>query len=205
MKRFAAIFLILFTTLIGVSASAEPESTPDQIVHKTADDILSLIKAHRAEYAKDTSKLYVMVQEHILPNFDFERMAQWVLGRSWKQANDAQRKQFVREFQNVLVRTYSTALLSYNDQEVHYLPSNFKPDSKESTVKVEVKQNNGAPDIPMQYMFYKAPTGWRIYDMNIDGVDLVSNYRSIYASKIRQSGLDGLLASMATANKQNKK
>lgn len=188
-------------------AAAEPApaaatggaTAPDAIVRKTTDDIIALLKKNKAVYAKDTSKLYAMVDERVLPIFDFERMSQWVLGRSWRQATEEQRSRFTQEFRTLLVRTYATALLNYTDQKVTIQPAQKKSE-REALVKTEVQQGSGAPAVPIHYSFYRGERDWKVFDVTIDGVSLVSNYRGTYASKIKQQGIDGLIASIAASN-----
>jgi phospholipid transport system substrate-binding protein len=178
---------------------------PDQLVRKTTDEILVLTKANREIYAKDLNKLYKMTDEKVLPHFDFTRMAQWVLGKHWRAATPDQRTRFTAEFRDLLVRTYATALLSYTDQQIVYLPMTTKPGEQDVTVKTEVKQSSGGPNIPIQYTFYKNGEDWKVYDMSIEGVSLVTNYRNVYSSKIGKEGLDALIASITQSNKQARK
>lgn len=199
------ILLLVSALLLSVPGIARAEVTPEELVHKTTDDILVEIKAHRDAYARDYAKLYKMADEKVLPHFDFRRMSQWVLGRSWKEASPEQRERFTSEFRDLLVGTYSQALLNYNDQKIMYLPVQRKPDDTEVTVKTEVKQTGGQPNIPIHYSFYKNKDGaWKVYDITIEGVSLVTNYRSVYATKIREKGLDVLIAEIADNNKQKR-
>jgi phospholipid transport system substrate-binding protein len=199
-------FVVAIAVLAGlVSGAALAETTPEDLVRSSADAILVDIKKNRATYSKNYDKLYKMAEEKVLPHFDFRRMAQWVLGRNWKAASPEQRDRFVAEFRDQLVATYSTALLSYNDQEIIYLPVPFKPGDTEALVKTEVKQGGGKPNIPIHYDFYKNKDGaWKVYDIKIDGVSIVVNYRSVYASKIRDKGLDALIAEIAANNRQKR-
>lgn len=185
-------------------AAAEPAPTaaaaaPDAVVRKTTDDIIALLKQNKAVYAKDTRKLYAMVDARVLPIFDFERMSQWVLGRYWRQASEEQRSRFVQEFRSLLVRTYATALLNYTDQKVLIQPTQ-KRGERQALVKTEVQPGSGAPAVPIHYSFYKSEADWKVFDVTIDGVSLVSNYRGTYASKIKQQGIDRLIASIAASN-----
>ena len=195
--------VMALTVALPAFAAAEPAPTaaaaPDAVVRKTTDDIIALLKQNKAVYAKDTGKLYAMVDERVLPIFDFERMSQWVLGRHWRQASEEQRSRFVQEFRNLLVRTYATALLNYTDQKVLIQPAQ-KRSEREALVKTEVQQGSGAPAVPIHYSFYKDEGDWKVFDVTIDGVSLVSNYRGTYASKIKQQGIDGLIASLAANN-----
>jgi len=199
------IFLLVSVLLLSVPGIARAEVAPEELVHKTTDEILVEIKAHRNAYARDYARLYKMADEKVLPHFDFRRMSQWVLGRFWKEASPEQRDRFTSEFRDLLVGTYSQALLNYNDQKIVYLPVQRKPDDTEVTVKTEVKQTGGQPNIPIHYSFYKnKDSAWKVYDITIEGVSLVTNYRSVYATKIREKGLDALIAEITDTNKQKR-
>ena len=202
MRKFFLLASVLLLSVLGV---ARAEVVPEELVRATADQILAEIKAHRDVYAKDYAKLYKMADEKVLLHFDFRRMSQWVLGRFWKEATPEQRDRFTSEFRDLLVGTYSQALLNYNDQKIVYLPVQRKPDDTEVTVKTEVKQIGGQPNIPIHYSFYKNKDGaWKVYDITIDGVSLVTNYRSVYATKIREKGMDALIAEITDNNKQKR-
>jgi len=202
MRKILLLASVLLLSVLGV---ARAEVAPEELVRKTADEILAEIKAHRDVYAKDYAKLYKMADERVLPHFDFQRMSQWVLGRFWKEATPEQRERFTGEFRDLLVGTYSQALLNYNDQKIVYLPVQRKPDDTEVTVKTEVQQTGGQPNIPIFYSFYKNKDGdWKVYDITIEGVSLVTNYRSVYATKIREKGMDALIAEIADNNKQKR-
>ena len=194
-----AVFVMLGLLAIAPVQAADA-TTPDQIAKKSVDDIVAALKANKATYAKDHKKLHAMVDEKVLPYFDFERMSQWVLGKHWQQASPEQQKRFTEEFRSLLVRTYATALLNYTDQKVEFLPFNAREGADEATVKTVIKQTGGGPDIPINYAFYKKAPDWKVYDVSIDGVSLVSNYRRTYASRIKREGLDALIKSIAAAN-----
>ncbi|MHB8255740.1 MAG: MlaC/ttg2D family ABC transporter substrate-binding protein [Acidiferrobacterales bacterium] len=203
MKK-TAIFLI--SLLILGTPAVRAAVTPEQLVQQTTNQILETIKAHREVYAKDHDKLYQLAEEKVLPYFDFVRMSQWVLGRNWRTASEEQRTRFVTLFRDLLVRTYSTALLQYTDQKIIYLPVSAAPGSTQMLVRTEVQQSGGAPDIPIYYSFYKNRSGdWKVYDVSIDGVSLVTNYRSVYAEKIRREGMNALLDSLSVRDAQLRK
>ena len=199
MRRALVIVLIAFCPFSATAADVTP---PDQLVHQVADRILALIKANRDAYAADHSKLYAMVDREVLPYFDFRVMSRSVLGRYWRQASDAQRDRFVKEFRELLVRTYATALLKYTNEEIRYLPMFAKPEDKTVLVRTEVVQGGGGSNIPLHYSFYRGNDGWKVYDVSIEGVSLVTNYRSTYGEKIRNQGLDALIASLTEDNRR---
>jgi phospholipid transport system substrate-binding protein len=197
--RLAIALSLLFTVFANVAIAEAPP--PDRLVRDNTEKIISLIKTNRDAYTKDQKKLYAMVNEVVLPHFDFRKMAQLVLGVNWRQANEEQRTRFASEFRDLLVRTYSTVLLKYNNEEVVYLPYKPMAGEKTSTVKVEIKLGGGAPPVPIHYDFYFINDAWKVYDVVIDGVSLVTNYRATYADKIKNDGLDALIASLAKSNR----
>lgn len=201
LRRYGSMLILVALLFSALPALAE--DNPEQLVHSKTDTIMQLIKQHRTDYRQDHRKLYAMVDKEVLPYFDFQRMSQWVLGRYWRTATEDQRTRFVKEFRDLLVRTYATALLNYNDQKVEFLPSLGKPTQDHMKVRTQIVQTNGAPNIPIDYSFYKAPEGWRVYDVTIEGISLVTNYRATYAEKIRSQGLDALIASLARTPTQN--
>jgi phospholipid transport system substrate-binding protein len=195
MKRF--IFLALFLALPCLGA----DMLPDQIAREATDKIVTLVKANKDAYAKDTRKLYAMVDEQVLPNFDFRAMSRTVLGRYWRGASEDQRTRFTTEFRDLLVRTYATALLKYNDEQIVYLPFKFNPADRTSTVKSEVRRTDGGPTIAIHYSFYRTDAGWKVYDVTIEGASLVTTYQSTYAARVQKEGLENLILSLAQENK----
>lgn len=205
MKRLAYLFLALFCASNAVWAMAEAPASAQEMVQKQTDLMLSTFKAQREQITKDQQLLYKLVDEIVLPHFDFEKMSSWVIGKHWRNATDEQKARFVQEFRTLLVRTYAVALYEYTDQQVVYLPSRSDPAATEAVVKTEVRQSGGAPPISINYDLYLKDGAWKVYDVIIEGTSLVTNYRSNYASEIRQNGLDSLIAKLAARNQQNVK
>lgn len=193
MKRLA---LILAVVLFSTSYSALATKAPDQMVRTTTKEILALLKKNHKIYKKDNSKLYSMVYKRILPNFDFTAMSRLVLARNWKKTNEDQRSRFKNAFKDLLVRTYATALLKYKDEKVVFLPYHAKPEDRRVLVKTEIVQAGGGTNIPINYKLYRKNSDWKIFDLSIDGVSLVTNYRSIYREKIRKEGVEALIVSI---------
>jgi len=197
MKRIVYAVLFLFLTLPALAA----DSPPDQVARDVTDKILPLLKANKAEYNRDHRKLYAMVNEQVLPYFDFQAMSRTVLGRYWRQASADQRQRFTQEFRDLLVRTYATALLKYNDEKIVYLPFRMDPSSRIAMVRSEVRRTDGGPPIAINYSFYHTDNGWKVYDLAVEGASLVTTYQSTYAERVGRDGLDALIASLARDNK----
>ena len=201
MKR---ALVLIFGLLLAAGLAVAQANAPDELVRKVTDRILELIKENRQEYAADHQKLYAMVDREVLPYFDFRVMSRSVLGRHWRTASEAQRERFVTEFRDLLVRTYATALLKYNNEEIRYLPFRANPDDKTVLVRTEVVQSGGGQNVPINYSFYRGNEGWKVYDVSVAGVSLVTNYRSTYAEQISRQGLDKLIAELSEANRSGK-
>lgn len=197
------MFVLLLATSYAAAAALNAETSPETLVQTKTAQILQLIEHNRSTYIHDRASLYAMVNTQIVPYFDFRRMSRWVLARYWRTASAEERRQFTTQFTGLLVRTYATALLSYSGQRIQYLPFRMNPGSRHATVETAVIQNNGAANIPIDYEFVHGKDGWKVYDVTIDGVSLVTNYRSVYADKIRRDGLPALIASMARVNREN--
>jgi phospholipid transport system substrate-binding protein len=182
------------------SGMAHADVAPDVLVKQTADDVLTIIKNDKEIQAGNQQKLYAVAEEKILPNFDFDRVCRMVLGKNWKTATPEQQASFQKEFRSLLLRTYSVALGKYKDQVIEYKPMRTEPDAKNVTVKTQILQPGGQP-IGVDYSLVKNGASWKVYDIVIENVSLVTNYRSQFSNEIRQNGIDSLNAKLADKNK----
>jgi len=200
-KRFSIQLLaVAFMGMMALSASAQAMPEPQALVKEASDNMLKALKEHEAELEQDPQKIFSLVQDILIPHFDFERMARLALGRSWRDASAEQQAKFVEEFRLLLVRTYATAMLEYTNEEIRFLP--FRDDIEKGRVNVpmEVVQPNG-PSIPMALSLYKNKNDeWKVYDVKIEGISLVTNYRSSFNRDIRTSGMDALIENLSKRN-----
>ena len=197
MKLFR-ILPALCCALFAVSALAQ--EAPDAMVKRVSQEVLVIIKSDPKVQAGDQARIREVVETKLLPNFDFERLTALAMGRNWSKATPEQQKQLVEQFRTLLVRTYSGALTQYKDQTMDYKPLRADANATEVTVKTEVIRQGGAP-VPIDYAMAKTPQGWKVYDIIVGGVSLVTNYRDEFNEQIRQGGVDGLINSLAARNK----
>jgi phospholipid transport system substrate-binding protein len=197
-RRLAGVFLLvwLMVPLAGLGSAADPET----LVRDTTDRVLEILRSDAERIKSDPAYLYSVVEQIVLPHFDFEEMTRLAVGKHWREATAAQRGPLIEEFKTLLVRTYSKALQQYTDQQVEFLPMRGDPTGDDVTVRTEIEQPGGFP-IPVYYSLYRADDGWKVYDVVIDNVSLVTNYRSSFAQKIRQDGIDGLLEQLRSRNR----
>ena len=195
-------FITAFFMLLSVPfAFANGHQDPLLLVQKTADKVLSEVLLNKEALDKDPSGIYTLVSGHITHHFDFAQMTSSAMGKYWKRASEEQKKSLVSQFRELLIRTYGVALLNYSGQEIVYLPLRTTDDKDRVTVQTRVKEANGGPEIPVDYRLIYKEDSWVVYDVVIDGISLVSNYRTSFAGQIRRQGIDGLIQQLADQNK----
>lgn len=200
MRSFVPLRWIIFLFAITVG-SVWAAQAPQNLVMETANKTLAKLKEDRALIAKEPTRLYALVNEFVIPHFDFERMAQWVLGKHWRTATAEEKQRFIGEFRTLLVRTYATSLQDFMDRKITYLPFRDSLDSDEVTVRSQVEQPGGFP-IPITYRLAKKGGVWLVFDVTIDDVSLVANYRTSFGNEIRQTGISKLIDKLAARNQQ---
>lgn len=202
MKIFLKLLTsITFATAMFVNASlVQAEVSADELVKRTAEDVLNTLKNDKDIQAGNQQKIYALAEEKILPNFDFERVCRMVLGKNWRTATPEQQATFQKEFRTLLLRTYATALGKYKNQVIEYKPLRAEAGAKNVSVKTQILQPGGQP-ISVDYSLVKLDNGWKVYDIVIESVSLVTNYRSQFSSEIRDNGLDSLNKKLADKNK----
>jgi phospholipid transport system substrate-binding protein len=191
-------FLIAAGLLVNITL-AQAEIAPDALVKQTAEEVLTIVKTDKDIQAGNQQKIYAVAEEKILPNFDFDRVCRMVLGKNWRSASPEQQTAFKKEFRSLLLRTYASALGKYRDQTIEYKPLRMEPGASNVTVKTQIIQNGGQP-IAVDYSLAKVNDGWKVYDIVIENVSLVTNYRSQFSNEIRQNGLDSLIKKLADKN-----
>jgi phospholipid transport system substrate-binding protein len=180
---------------------AEEEHPAMALVKDTTATIKQKIKEQDEAIKKDQEVLYDLVDKVVLPHFDFRKMSSWVLGKNWRKADDAQKKKFTDQFSRLLVRTYSRALYDNVDQQIDFLPIRGKPQPDEVVIRTEIPQKGAFP-IPIDYKMHLKDGEWKVYDVVIDSLSLVANYRTSFNQEIKQSGIDNLIAKLADRNKE---
>jgi len=202
MKSFIKLLVnaSLVIGLLGFFGLANAEVAADALVKQTADEVLTIVKNDKDIQSGSQQQLYAVVEAKILPNFDFDRVCRMVLGKNWKSATPEQQASFQKEFRTLLLRTYSSALGKYKDQTIEYKPLRTEPDAKNVSVKTQILQSGGQP-VTVDYSLVKGDAGWKVYDIVIENVSLVTNYRSQFSNEIRQNGLDSLNKKLADKNK----
>ncbi len=197
-QRMFNLMAALSLALPAATFAAGP-TPPDQVVLEASQRVIDEIEPRKVELRKDSAKLYRIVEDIVLPHFDFEAIAQLVLGKNWRSATPDQRSRFTAAFRTLLVRTYSNALLEYSGRQLKYQPLKMAPGATDVNYRAEVHLASGQV-VPMAYSLHLVQGGWKVYDITIDAISLVTNYRGVFAGEIRKNGLDGLIQRLEAKN-----
>ena len=195
MKKLLALFLAMFVT-----ATVFAEEAPDVLVQRVTEEVLDIVRKDKDIQNGHTQKVMELVDKKVLPNFDFTRMTALALGKEWRKASPQQQQQLTAEFRTLLVRTYSNALTSYKNQKIIYKPFKMAPADVDVLVRTEVQQPGSKP-VQLDYSLEKVDGSWKVYDVVVAGISLVTNYRDQFNQEVRNGGIDGLIAAIAAKNK----
>jgi len=192
------LFAFLFSVFVISAASAQ--EAPDALVQQVTEEVLDIIRKDKDIQSGNTHKVIELIDKKVLPNFNFQHMTALAVGKDWRKANATQQGSLTTEFRTLLVRTYANALTSYKNQKVVYKPFKINAGDTDVLVRTEVAQPGSKP-IQLDYSLEKLDTGWKVYDVTVAGISLVTNYREQFAQEVRNGGIDGLLASITAKNK----
>ena len=195
MKIVLALCLSFFATAVPAQDLA-----PDAQVKKITNEVIEIIQQDKDIQAGNQKKINELVDANVLPHFNFSRMTALAMGRNWPKANAEQQKILVGEFRTLLVRSYSGALSTYKNEVIEFKPLRAAAGDTDVTVKTQVKRP-GTESVGIDYSMEKTPAGWKVYDVVVGGVSLVTNYRETFNAEIRDGGVDGLIKSLASKNR----
>ena len=200
MKNVSYLFLGLM--MFACTAIAQATVAADVFVKSVADDVLTIVKKDKDIQSGNQEKIFALAEDKIVPNFNFDHVCKLVLGKNYSKATKEQQDAFEREFRTLLIRTYASALSKYRNQTIEYKPLRESADDKDVVVKTQILQPGGQP-LPVDYSVEQVGDAWRVYDITIEGVSLVTNYRGQFSNEVRQGGMDGLIQKLADKNKSN--
>lgn len=195
------LFALLSGLLIAATPMAQDAAAPDVLIKTVTNEVLDIVRKDKEIQSGNTRKAIELVEAKVLPHFNFTRMTQLALARDWRQASPAQQKVLTDEFRLLLVRTYSKALTEYKNQTIGFKPFALKSGETDVRVRTEIKQSGAGKNIELDYFLEKAASGWKVYDIEVGGISLVTNYRESFATEVRNGGIDGLIKSLQAKNK----
>jgi len=203
MFAFLARFNLMLALALGLSASAvaqqkpNPMAPPNEFVQQVADQVLTALKNDTAARAGDIKRINQIVDEMILPYVNFEKTTRLATGRNWRVATPEQKTALSNAFRGTLARTYSGAFTRVSDStSIKTLPFRGDANANDVVVKSQVSQRANSQPFALDYRLEKTPEGWKIYDINVENVWLIENYRNQFTQQINQNGIDGLIAAL---------
>jgi phospholipid transport system substrate-binding protein len=191
--------MVVLAGLMTWSVAGANELAPDVMVRNVTDDVLTIVRQDKDIQKGDSRKVEQLVETKVLPHFDFGRMTALAMGKDWRRANPVQQTTLVDEFRTLLVRTYSKALTEYRNQTMTIKLLRMQPDGSDARVQAKVNQPGGKA-VQIDYDLETLDHAWKVYDISVDGISLVTNYRSTFAQEVSANGVDGLIKSLHTKN-----
>jgi phospholipid transport system substrate-binding protein len=200
-RLYLSVSLVCAAAALLVQTAAAQDTTPDALVKSVTEEVIAVIKQDPDIQAGNKRKTIALVEQKVLPHFDFARMTALATGVNWRRATPEQQTILVEQFRTLLVRTYSTALSAYRNQAIDVKPLRGRAGDAEVVVRSEVKQSGAAP-MTIDYSMDKAPAGWKVYDVALGGISLVTTYRESFANEVQSGGIEGLIKSISEKNQQ---
>ena len=192
-----SLLIVLVCVLVVTSSVVSATIGPRTVVEQATQQVLNTLDNNAERIKNDPEAVQALVAEIVLPRFDFELMSRFVLGRHWRDASPTQREAFTQAFRDLLVRTYARALDDYRGEDVRIPPQRIPDDSDRVSVQTEILQVDG-PVIPVNYALFFRDEQWKVFDVTIEGVSLVQNYRAQFGDIARADGLDALIERVQT-------
>ncbi len=192
-------FLLLpfmLTTVYATTQSAK------EVVRSALDQVIEQLQSEKEDLEVHPEHIFELIQNLVVPHFDFPIMSRWILGINWNKASQDQRQAFINEFKTLMVCSYAKTLVDYSVKEIRYFPMQTDPISNLTMVKIEIWADGSANAIPINYKMHISSGEWKVIDITVDGVSLVRTYRGLFASKIRKNGLDSLITQVDGAQLQ---
>ncbi len=205
-------YALLLLSISAFSASAQADIPPHQMLESVTQKLFDVLETEQDSIEQKHERLYEVVERVLLPHVDLGVMSRYVLGKYWRTATKEQRQHFSNEFKILMVRFYVSALLDdpgqirelleNRDSLINYLPVSTDASTKKTRIRAEVHLPNGGPRIPVSFNLFIKNGQWMMYDVNVDGISLVSNYRSSFATEVRRDGLDALIERLVVRNEE---
>ena len=202
MKWRIGCFMMLLLPLFSMTVYSGEISKPEDVIVSTVNDVIARMNTEKELLDANPGKVYDVINDLIIPNFDFLNMSRWVLGRYWGEASEEQRNVFTNEFKTLLVRTYAKALLGFTDEKVNYLETLTGSKPNIVMVKTEIASGANQQSTPVNYTMHVSGGSWKVVNVAFEGISLVETYRKSFASEIRNNGLASLIQKLVDKNEK---
>ena len=197
MKKLITTLILAFCSLT-TWVNAE-DQTPEQIVEHTSTELLKIINEQSERIKNEEGYVNEVINDVILPVIDLQSMGKLILGKHWKTASDEQRTQFIEQFKSMLVRTYAKSVADFGHAKVKVFPPKGEQKGKRHRVKSYLDIGSGTP-LQVDYVFRRKGGSWKVFDLVVDGLSLIKNFRTSFSQEISETSLDALIARLASTN-----
>ncbi|MDH5409127.1 MAG: ABC transporter substrate-binding protein [Gammaproteobacteria bacterium] len=206
-KHLAIVTLMLMTLLFPYTSQANPNDAL-QVLKTAADEMFTGLNKDRAKLNGNKKAVRALVEKSLLPHIDIITSSKWVLGKHWRRADKSQKIEFIKQFRELLLSFYSSALAEYLNETTRksfdpnmlkFQPIRARDDDTEVTVRSELIPESGKP-LPIHFHMHSTKKGWKVYDVSVEGISVVTTYRTSFGTEIQQKGLDSLIASLSDKN-----
>lgn len=197
MKKLITILILAFLTS-SVWVSAE-ERTPEQIVEQTSAELLQIINEQSEKIKNEEGYVNEVINDLILPVIDLQSMGKLILGKHWKTASEEQRSQFIEQFKSMLIRTYAKSVADFGHAKVTVFPPKGEQKGKRHRVKSHLDIGSGTP-LQVDYVFRRKDNSWKVFDLVVDGLSLIKNFRTSFSQEISETSLDALIKRLQSTN-----
>ena len=202
-NHLCLVSLLLMVVVIGFSSrvSSAGETGPERVIQQISERLLVIFKQEQDRLRSDPARLYQLANEVLVPHIDFSKVSSLVLGKHWNRATPDQQEAFKAQFQRLLVRTYSTAFTELKEWEIRFLPTRESGSGVDTAVRTQLLLPQVDP-IEVLYHMHLKDGNWMAYDVKIDGISLITNYRTSFNREVRSIGMDGLIRKITALNEK---
>lgn len=202
--QLLACTALLFSVAQAQAQAPNPKDPPQEFVKEVADQLIDVIKKDEAARRLDLTRINAIVEKYVLPYVNFEKTTRLAAGKHWRQATPEQQKALADAFRGTLIRTYSGALTRVDDgTRMQVLPFRGDANADDVVVQTHVVESSNAQPVRIDYRLEQTPQGWKIYDINVENIWLIQNYRNQFSQEISRNGIDGLIAALNKRNTSN--
>ncbi len=192
-RRLSASLVLGLVLVFGLSAPGQAQTTPMEQVESAIDGVLETLRADAERAQQDPEFVLEVIESEVLPLIDVEGMARLILARHWRDATETQRERFTAAFRDTLLNAYGARLADYLDREVIMIPQRSRTDERMAVVATEIRMGRGEPNIVVNYRLRPVNGEWRVFDVEVEGLSFVANFRTYFNTEIQRHGLDTLI------------
>ena len=199
--KYCAFISLLLMVFLANQVLAIDERAPEQIVQETSEEVLKALNEEEERFKEDPALISALINDTIIPIVDLKSIGKLILGKNWKRASKEQRERFVAEFKNMLIRVYAKSLADYGHATIKVLPKRGNQEGKYRIVKTELNIGSGKAPSQVAYIFRSNKQNeWKVFDLAVDGLSLVKNFRTSFSQEIKETSLDALIERLADIN-----